>query len=185
MAEEAEILNWSELDENWPSARLVANRCAKGTCEQASDEDCVGRSDVTYQPSWWRTSAAATTGDILYAPVNFASPSGWRTRRIEHTCWPAHRTTLRQGGGRSHGTDNGWTSHWTRQSTRLQGIEQGETQAKQAAVLKLLRFRFESVPESVTNQITHIQSLSRLDLLFENVLTAQTLDEIDLQNRDS
>ncbi len=65
-----------------------------------------------------------------------------------------------------------------------QGIEQGETRAKQEALLKLLRFRFDSVPESVTNQITLIQSLSRLDLLFEKVLTAQTLDEIDLQNRD-
>ena len=64
------------------------------------------------------------------------------------------------------------------------GIEQGETRAKQEAVLKLLRFRFDSVPESVTHQITRIQSLSRLDLLFETVLTAQTLDEIDLYNRD-
>ena len=64
------------------------------------------------------------------------------------------------------------------------GKEQGETQAKQEALLKLLRFRFDSVPESVTNQITLIQSLSRLDLLFEKVLTAQTLDEIDFQNRD-
>ena len=60
-----------------------------------------------------------------------------------------------------------------------QGIEQGETRAKQEALIKLLRFRFDSVPESVTNQITLIQSLSRLDLLFEKVLTAQTLDEID------
>ena len=63
-------------------------------------------------------------------------------------------------------------------------IEQGETQAKQETLLKLLQFRFESVPESVTSQITLIQSHSRLDSLFERVLTAQTLDEIDLQNRD-
>ena len=60
-----------------------------------------------------------------------------------------------------------------------QGIEQGETRAKQEALIKLLRFRFDSVPEFVTNQITLIQSLSRLDLLFEKVLTAQTLNEID------
>ena len=66
-----------------------------------------------------------------------------------------------------------------------QGIEQGETRAKQEALLKLIRFQFESVPESVTNQITLIQSHSRLDSLFERVLTAQALDEIDLQNRDS
>ena len=64
------------------------------------------------------------------------------------------------------------------------GIEQGETRAKQETLLKLIRFQFDSVPESVTNQITSIQSLSRLDSLFERVLTAQTLDEIDWQNRD-
>jgi hypothetical protein len=63
---------------------------------------------------------------------------------------------------------------------KAQGIEQGETQAKQAAVLKLLRFRFDSVPESVIDEIRLIQNLSRLDTLFENVMTAQTLDEIDL-----
>ena len=67
---------------------------------------------------------------------------------------------------------------------KAQGIEQGKTQAKQEAVLKLLRFRFDSVPEAVTNQITQIRSHSRLDDLVENVMTAQTLDEIDWQNRD-
>ncbi len=65
-----------------------------------------------------------------------------------------------------------------------QGIKQGETQAKQEALIKLLRFRLDSVPESVTNQITLIRSLSRLDSLFEKVLTAQTIDEIDWQNRE-
>ena len=65
-----------------------------------------------------------------------------------------------------------------------QGIEQGETRAKQEVILKMIRLRFDSVPESVTSQITRIRSLSRLDALVENVLTAQTLDEIDLQNRD-
>ena len=64
------------------------------------------------------------------------------------------------------------------------GIEQGETRAKQETLLKLLQFRFDSVPESVINQITLTQSHSRLDSLFERVLTAQTLDEVDLQNRD-
>jgi hypothetical protein len=62
---------------------------------------------------------------------------------------------------------------------KAQGIEQGETRAKQEALLKLIRFQFESVPESVTNEITLIQSLARLDSLFERVLNAQTLDEID------
>jgi hypothetical protein len=65
-----------------------------------------------------------------------------------------------------------------------QGIEQGQRRAKQETLLKLLRFRFDSVPESIINRITSIRSLSRLDSLFENALTAQTLDEIDLENPD-
>ena len=62
-------------------------------------------------------------------------------------------------------------------------IEQGKVQEKQAAVLKLLRLRFDSVPESLINQITLIQSPSQLDSLFEKAFTSQTLDEVDLQNR--
>ncbi len=62
------------------------------------------------------------------------------------------------------------------------GKEQGIERAKQEAVLKLLRFRFDSVPEPVANEIRLIRSPSRLDLLFERVLAAQTLDEIDFQN---
>ena len=65
-----------------------------------------------------------------------------------------------------------------------QGIKQGETRAKQEVILKMIRLRFDSVPESVTSQITQIRSHSRLDALVESVLTAQTLDEIDLQNHD-
>ena len=59
------------------------------------------------------------------------------------------------------------------------GERRGETHAKREAVLKLLRFRFNTVPESVTSRITSIRSLSRLDALFEAALTAQTLDDID------
>ena len=60
-----------------------------------------------------------------------------------------------------------------------QGIEQGETRAKRELLLKLLQFRFETVPESVTARITAIQDRSRLDSLFENALTVGNLDEID------
>ena len=63
-------------------------------------------------------------------------------------------------------------------------IKQGERRAKQEVLLKLIRFRFGSVPESMTNEITLIQSLSRLDMLFEKAMTAWALNEIDLQNRD-
>ena len=65
-----------------------------------------------------------------------------------------------------------------------QGIEQGETQAKQQVILQMIRFRFDSVPDSVSSQINQIRSPSRLNSLVESVLTAETLDEIDLQNRD-
>ena len=63
-----------------------------------------------------------------------------------------------------------------------QGIEQGKIRAKQEAVIKLLQFRFNDIPKMVTDQVTSIQDLSRLDLLFEEVWEADTLDEINLQN---
>jgi len=61
-------------------------------------------------------------------------------------------------------------------------IEQGETQAKREAVLKLIRLRFDPVPESVASRITSMRSLTRLDSLFERAVTAQTLDDIDWEN---
>ena len=38
-----------------------------------------------------------------------------------------------------------------------QGIKQGETRAKQEVILKMIRLRFDSVPESVTSQLTRIR----------------------------
>ena len=67
---------------------------------------------------------------------------------------------------------------------KAQAIELGERQAKQEVILKILRFRFGSVPESMTNEITSIQSLPRLDLLFEKAMTAWALNEIDRQIHD-
>ena len=60
-----------------------------------------------------------------------------------------------------------------------------ETRVKQETILKLLQHRFDSVPESVTEQIISIQSLARLDSLFEEVLNAQNLNEVDLENPNS
>ena len=65
------------------------------------------------------------------------------------------------------------------------GEERGQTDAKQDAVLKLLHLRFESVPESITRKIGAIRSLSRLDSLFEKAVTAQTLDDIDWDEREN
>ena len=65
-----------------------------------------------------------------------------------------------------------------------QGREQGEKHAKREAITKLLQSRFSAVPESVRNKINLIQSLEHLDSIFDKALTAETLDEIGLQNHD-
>ena len=62
------------------------------------------------------------------------------------------------------------------------GLAQGETRAKQMALLKLLRFRFDPIPQALTTQIRSIRSLALLDALFEQVLAAQTLEDINWQN---
>ena len=64
---------------------------------------------------------------------------------------------------------------------KAEGIEQGETRAKQAAVLKLLQFRFDNIRTSIVDQVASIRSLARLDMLFEQVWDAETLDEIDFR----
>ena len=65
------------------------------------------------------------------------------------------------------------------EQSMARGIEQGETRAKHEAILKLIQFRFNTVPESVATRVTSIQNRSRLDSLFEQVLVAGSLDEID------
>ena len=63
-----------------------------------------------------------------------------------------------------------------------QSQRQGETRAKQDAVLKLLQFRFKDIPETVSEKIASIDTLSHLDLLFEKSMTIDTLDEINWQD---
>ena len=66
-----------------------------------------------------------------------------------------------------------------------QGIEQGETRAKRDAVLKLLQFRFGSVPETIITRINAIRSHTQLDSLFDEVLDAETIDDLQSQNLDT
>ncbi len=66
-----------------------------------------------------------------------------------------------------------------------QGIEQGETRAKRAAILKLLQSQFGSVPEPLATQINAIRNPAQLDMLFDEILDAETLDDIHLQNGDT
>ena len=62
------------------------------------------------------------------------------------------------------------------------GERRGETRAKREDILKLIRLRFDPVPNPVISKISAIRSLSRLDTLFERVATAKTLDDIDWEN---
>ena len=71
------------------------------------------------------------------------------------------------------------------QSTVELYLEQGETRAKREDILKVLNARFDTVPESVANRITSIGNLSRLNSLFDEALTARTLDEIELEKYDA
>ena len=71
------------------------------------------------------------------------------------------------------------------EQSRKQGLEQGETRAKREAILKLLQFRFDVVPEDLTRKISVMQNRSLLDSLFEKAATAQTLDDVDWESSNS
>ena len=62
--------------------------------------------------------------------------------------------------------------------------EEGAAQTAQRIFLKLLRSRFNSVPETVIQRITLIRDLSRLDALIDMALNAETLEEIDSEIDD-
>ena len=52
-------------------------------------------------------------------------------------------------------------------------------EGKQDAVLKLLQHRFQDVPEVLLREISDIHDLTRLDMLLEQAITAQSVEEID------
>ena len=61
-----------------------------------------------------------------------------------------------------------------------QGVEQGIAQGKREAVLRLLRRQFPDVPESIVQRITAINSISALDVLFDQAMTAESLDDLQI-----
>ena len=70
----------------------------------------------------------------------------------------------------------------TAEFLREQGRAEGKMESKQDAVLKLLRLRFQDVPEVLSREISNIHNLTRLDALLEQAMTAQSLEEIDTQS---
>ncbi len=63
-----------------------------------------------------------------------------------------------------------------------QGEAKGKAEGKQDAILKLLQFKFQDVPEVLSREISNIHNLTRLDTLLEQAMTAQSLEEIDTQS---
>lgn len=60
-----------------------------------------------------------------------------------------------------------------------EGEKRAEIRTKKEDIIKLLHIRFETVPDTIHNKITAIRSISRLNALFEEIATAQTLNDID------
>ena len=62
---------------------------------------------------------------------------------------------------------------------KVEGKAEGIAEGKQDAVLKLLRLRFQHVPEVLSREISNIHNITRLDRLLEQAMTVQSLEEID------
>ena len=60
------------------------------------------------------------------------------------------------------------------------GEKLGELRAKREAVLKLMQFRFDAVPQSVEKKVKSTRSINRLDALFEKALSAKNISEIKM-----
>ncbi len=58
-------------------------------------------------------------------------------------------------------------------------IQQGRINEKRTAVLKIVQYRFAEQSDTVLNEITAIDDLVHLDELFDQVLTAETFEDID------
>ena len=60
-----------------------------------------------------------------------------------------------------------------------QGLEQGRIDEKRTSVLKVVRHKFADFSDVVLNEISGIDDLVHLDDLFDQVLTAESFDDID------
>ena len=62
---------------------------------------------------------------------------------------------------------------------KAEGLEQGRINEKRIDVLKIVRYRFSEKSDTVFNEIIAIDDLVYLDELFDQVLTAETFEDID------
>ena len=62
---------------------------------------------------------------------------------------------------------------------KAEGLEQGRIDEKRIDVLKLVCHRFSGISDTVLDEISGIDDLVRLDDLFDQLLTAESFDDID------
>ena len=89
-----------------------------------------------------------------------------------------HKNLITLIDQRTHGMEVEAMAQSIIEITKEEGETRGETRAKREDIIKLLQIRFDTVPETVTQKIDRIRSLSRLNSLFEKASTIDTLDEI-------
>jgi hypothetical protein len=61
------------------------------------------------------------------------------------------------------------------------GIEKGTIITKREAVIRLLRLRFESVPDALIRNIKSINEVSRLDEIFDRAVIAKTIKDLEIE----
>ena len=68
------------------------------------------------------------------------------------------------------------------QQGKTEGLEQGRINEKRVDVLKLLQHRFADVSDAVVNEITEIEDLVHLDDFFDQLLAAESFEDVDFSN---
>jgi hypothetical protein len=63
---------------------------------------------------------------------------------------------------------------------QAKGMELGAITAKQEAIIKLLRGKFDRLSQTLIDKIASIRQVEQLDALFDRALSAQTLDEVGI-----
>ena len=61
------------------------------------------------------------------------------------------------------------------------GVERGIIQTKQEVLLDLIRFRFQSIRPEMDDKIRSIQDVDRLTALFRRALSANSIDEFNIE----
>ena len=65
----------------------------------------------------------------------------------------------------------------------IEGITQGKARGKQETLLRLMRHKFNELPENITFMVTSIDDLEKLDALSDLVLDAKTLKDMGLDSQ--